>query len=756
LKNIHFVRLALLSTACAFSSVAPDASFAQSAPGASALPPAEVTQPAQVRRRAAAPARAPRQRVVRTVVAPRPVPARATNVFVESPRGPIRGYVANRSSSGTKTNTPINETPQSVSVIGAEQIRDQRPAKLDEVLRYSPGVVAGTFGNDIRNDWFLIRGFPSQDIGMFLDGLQLFETSFATWKQQPFNLERVEVLRGPSAVLYGGSSPSGIVNSVSKLPPQEPIRYVETGVNNFGNAYIAFDVGGPVATPVENGKLFYRFVGQVKAGETQTDFTPDNNYFVAPSVTWLPNEDTKITLLASVSQNKTRPQNFLPYEGTVTNAPFGRIRTDVFTGEPSSDTFLRTQEMLGYQFEHNMSDDVTFRQNARYAHVDVALSTWQGNGYAGPSSAANLSRFNFLAVDHADQAQMDSQLEYRFATGALAHKVLAGLDLKYYSIDDKQNFDFAAASLNLINPIYSNTVAATNPFRDLTLTQKQLGLYLQDQIKLDRFTLVLSGRNDWATTANDNRIGDSQSRDDSKFSGRAGLIYNFDSGVAPYVSYATSFNPVVGLNSSTTPATLQLPETGQQAEVGVKFQPAGFDGHFGFAYFDLKRQNVISNIPNSSPVLQTQTGEQTSRGIELEAVANLAPGFKVTGAFTTYNIFVSKDEDPTLIGKVPFATPRTMVSGWGDYTFQDGFLRGFGFGGGVRYVGSSYADVANLSAVPSFVLGDAAVHYEWDQWRLALNVQNITDETYVATCQGVSACFYGDRRRVLGTVGYKW
>jgi iron complex outermembrane receptor protein len=97
-----------------------------------------------------------------------------------------------------------------------------------------------------------------------------------------------------------------------------------------------------------------------------------------------------------------------------------------------------------------------------------------------------------------------------------------------------------------------------------------------------------------------------------------------------------------------------------------------------------------------------------------------------------------------------------MVSGWGDYTFQDGFLRGFGFGGGVRYVGSSYADVANLSAVPSFVLGDAAVHYEWDQWRLALNVQNITDETYVATCQGVSACFYGDRRRVLGTVGYKW
>ena len=222
------------------------------------------------------------RRVTQSAAKPKPTPPRAVVVAEENPRGAIRGYVAGRSMVGTKTNTPINETPQSITVVGSEQIRDQKPAKFDEILRYAAGVSPGTFGADTRNDWFLIRGFKSDDNSTFLDGLQLFYTAYASWKLQPFDLERVEVLRGPSAVLYGGSSPSGIVNAVSKMPPSEPIHTIETGVNNFGNAYLGFDVGGPVATSSETGKLFYRLVGQVQNGGTQVDFTPDNNYFVAP------------------------------------------------------------------------------------------------------------------------------------------------------------------------------------------------------------------------------------------------------------------------------------------------------------------------------------------------------------------------------------------------------------------------------------------------------------------------------------------
>jgi iron complex outermembrane receptor protein len=739
----------------------PLASFAQSNSGSASQPLPSVVVTSPEKRTAATTARrSPRPAAQSAAASRKPQPKReaAAATVVENPRGAVQGYVAGRSMAGTKTNTPIMETPQAISVVGSEQIRDQKPGKFDEILRYSPGVVAGTFGADTRNDWFLIRGFKSDDIGLFLDGLQLFYTSYASWKLQPFNMERVEVLRGPSAVLYGGSSPSGIVNSVSKTPPAEPIRYLETGVNNFGNAYLSFDFGGPVATSPGNGKLFYRVVGQVQNGGTQVDFTPDNNYFIAPSVTYKPDADTTFTVLASASKQDTRGINFLPYVGTVTNAPFGRIPTKLFVGDPSVDTFKRGQEMLGYQFERNVSDSVTFRQNARYAHVDVTYRGFVGNGYTNMATG-DIRRYNWYAKNTANQGDLDNQLEYRFDTGPVKHTMLFGLDMKNYRIDDYQNFQPGTVpSINALNPVYGvgDIPFSSAPFRNFLLTQNQLGTYVQDQMKFGRFTLVLSGRNDWVSTSQGDRPTGATlvNREDSKFSGRAGLIYNFDNGLAPYIAYATSYNPVIGLNASNQ---LLLPETGKQAEVGLKFQPNGFNGHFGIAVFDLKRQNVLTTDPNSVPPnLQSQTGEVTSRGLELEAVANIAPGLKMVGAFTTYDLFTSKDANPALIGLTPTNTPQQTGSLWADYTFQEGPLRGFGFGGGVRYVGKSFADIANTLVVPSVVLGDAAVHYEWQNWRAALNVINIADTIYVASCASDTSCFYGDRRRVTASLAYKW
>ncbi len=187
----------------------------------------------------------------------------------------------------------------------------------------------------------------------------------------------------------------------------------------------------------------------------------------------------------------------------------------------------------------------------------------------------------------------------------------------------------------------------------------------------------------------------------------------------------------------------------------MKIEPTGLDGYFGASLFDLKRQNVLTTDPNN-PLQSVQTGEVTSRGIELEAVANVMPGLKVTGAFTNFHIFVSKDLNPTLIDTVPTNTPSTIASLWGDYTFQSGALAGFGFGAGVRYNGESYADQANSLVVPSYVVGDVALHYELKNWRFALNVTNIADKIFVATCQTPTACFYADRRRAVASVSYKW
>ncbi|WP_407189866.1 TonB-dependent siderophore receptor [Bradyrhizobium centrosematis] len=750
------LRSAVLATASAWV-LMPQASLAQSSAqsGAQNLPSVTVTAPEARRRAAATPQRrAPRS--VQTASRSKPQPQRNVG-FVETPRGPVNGYVAGRSSSGTKANTPIMETPQSVSVIGAEQIRDQKPNKLDEVLRYTAGVRAGTFGTDTRNDWWLIRGFKSEDIGLFLDGMQLFYTSYASWKLQTPNMERVEVLRGPSAVLYGGSSPSGIVNVISKMPPAEPIRYVEAGVNNFGNAYVSFDMGGPVATSLENGKLFARVVGQVQNGGTQVNFTPDNNYFIAPSFTWKPDADTSFTVLASASKQDTRGINFLPYQGTVTNAPFGKIPISFFVGDPSVDKFTREQEMLGYQFERNLTDDLTFRQNARFAHVDISYRGYVGNGWDNINTAT-MGRYNWYAKNTANQANLDNQLEYRFNTGPVRHTMLFGVDLRGYQIDDYQAFGFGVPSVNVFNPAYGGAEVPLpgTPFRNYLITQKQAGTYLQDQMKLGNFTLVLSGRNDWVETTQEARDTGATiaSRDDSRFSGRAGLIYNFDNGIAPYVSYSTSYNPIIGLNASNQ---LLLPETGKQTEIGVKVAPVGFDGYFTVSVFDLVRQNVTTTTgAGIVPVLQNQTGEVTSRGIELEAVANVTRELKLIGAFTSYHLFTSKDLDPALVGKTLTNTPQLLASGWADYTFKEGPLTGFGFGGGLRYIGSSWADQANTLQVPSVLLGDLALHYEWQNWRTALNVINLTDKIYVASCASATSCFYGDRRRVTASVSYKW
>lgn len=681
-------------------------------------------------------------------------PVTLPTIQVEGTSSGEQGYVAPRNTTATKTNTPWIETPQSVSTVTAEQMRDQKAMTLSEIVRYSPGVRGETFGLDFRNDWFLLRGFTSQNEALFLDGMQLFYTSYASWKLLPFGLERLDVLRGPSAALYSGGSPGGVINAVSKKPPFEPLRYIEVGVNNYGNRYLGIDIGGPLAVSSDYGKFYYRLTGWVQGGDTQVDHTKNDNYFINPALTWKPNMDTTLTLLASVSQHKTNGLNFLPYVGTVAPAPFGRISTSLFTSEPGIDQFRRDQQMIGYQFETALSNSVTFRQSARYAHVNVNITQAYGAGYATTPAAANLARFTFWDTPDANQLNLDNQLEYRFNTGPVSHIALVGLDAKQYTVDDYGAFA-AAPSLNLLNPVYTVTSlpAGAAPFQSYFLTQKTAGLYAQDQIKWDRLILTLSGRYDLVRTDNHNRVGSDQARNDGKFTGRAGLSYLLPMGLAPYVTYSTSYNPVVGVNSATK--QLLEPETGKQTEIGVKYEPTWFNGQFSAAYFDLVRQNVLTTDPNNS-LLTTQTGEVASRGWEFEAVANPLPGLKMTAAYTIYDIHTTQDLNPVNVGKVPTGVPQQFGSVWADYTFQSGPLRGFGFGAGVRYVGESYADPDNTLVVPSYTLVDAAVHYEIDGWRAAINVANIADKTYVASCASTTSCYYGDRLRTTASLSYKW
>ena len=668
--------------------------------------------------------------------------------------GPVQGFTATESTAGTKTGTPLSRTPASVSVVGARQIEATRAESVPEALRYTPGVRPDSFGFDPRNDWFLIRGFTAQETGYFLDGLQLFSTAFGTFRVEPWGLERIDVLRGPASSLYGGSGSGGLIDAISKRPTPTPYHKLEVGVDNFGNAYGAFDVSGPVAP---GSPWSYRLAALGRGGGTQVDSTDFDRGFVAPSLSYRPDGATSLTFLGQYMRDFTNGQNFLPYQGTVRPAPYGRISTRAFTSDPAIDKFEREQAFVGYEFEHSFGNAITVRQNFRYSHLDIQDQTAYGLGYAAAPSATSalLARGNFITTPRVNQITVDNQLQAQVDTSALQHTLLFGVDYKHYQLDDNQGFTSAPA-FDLLNHNYN--VVTTAPNSRYTLArdiQDQLGFYAQDQIQLGRVSLVLSGREDLVDTSVANRLYPALSTetDPTRFTGRAAAIYNTDVGINPYVGYSTSFNPVLGTNSATQQPL--RPESGEQEEVGVKLQAPSLPVTASLALFNLTRSNVLTADPTNA-LVTLQTGEQRSRGIELDTTATLAEGLKAVGAFTAYDITNTRDLNTAIVGKVPVAVPEMLSSLFIDYTIPDGAFRGVGFGAGERFVGRSYADQLNQYKVPDYWLTDAALHYERDGYRAAINVQNLFDRTYVGSCSSVSACFYGDRRRITASLSYTW
>ncbi len=670
----------------------------------------------------------------------------------ETARGPVAGYVASRSATATKTDTPLIRTPQSISVIGAQQIEAQRSQTISEAVRYTPGIYANQFGPDTRLDWFLIRGFSATETGLFRDGLQLFQTAFANFRIDPFGAERIEVLRGPAATLFGGSPVGGLVNIVSKRPTAEPFRYVELGGGSFNQRYAAFDLGGPADS---SGHWFYRLTGKLQNSDAQVRFAPEDRYYIAPSFTYKPDGATTFTVLTSFQRDETGGAGqFLPYLGTVRpNASGLRIARTLNASDPLIDGYTRNQANLGYEFEHHVDDVWTVRQNFRFSFTEVRDQRYVGNGYAD-TAQTELARYGFLTTPRAGLFTVDNQAQARFHDGTFGHTLLMGVDYKRYSLSDNQGTTFPVASLNILSPRYFQASARPLPYRVIDQQLQQVGLYAQDQVALtERLTFLIGGRQDFVTSDLQDKLapGNSTTQNESAFTGRLGLIYNFDNGLAPYVTYGTSFNPTPGVDAANRPFKA---DRGEQIEVGAKFQPLGWNTFFTVAAFDLVRANVLTPDPNFA-FQNVQLGKVRSQGFEASATTSLAEGLNLIASYTVYGLRTIEGTGEG-VGRVPVGIPETFASLWADYTIPVGDWKGFGFGGGVNYVGRSYADVANTLTVPEYVTFDAAVHYEREGWRAAVNIQNAGDKRFVASCSNATSCFYGTQRRIVASLGYRW
>lgn len=686
------------------------------------------------------------------------------NAAGASATGPVDGYVAKATATGSKTAMPLNEIPQSVSVVGREELDDRAVVnKVDEALRYTPGVLSAPFGTDPDTDWFYIRGFDAAQTGLFLDGLPLFSFGFGNFQVDPFMLERVEVLKGPASVLYGGSNPGGIINLISKRPLDEPLYYTEVGINSNGNAFTGFDVNDKLN---DDGTVRYRLTGKVAGGDNYSDYSEDLRGFILPQVTYAPDDATSLTvfgLLQGLDQVHVG-NGFLPYVGTVEDAPFGKIDRDAYYSEPDIDEGSYTQQMLGYEFKHDFDNGWTFTQNARYANLHKHEKYPYTYGYVGGAPTGPdylLNRIGFEATSKVDSFSIDNRTETDFDHGATTHTFLAGLDYKYYRLDHIQAC-CGATPISATNPVYGTPQGANFVYLDQIVTQQQIGLYAQDQIRFgDGWLVTLNGRYDYVDTKSDAAIGTSYESNDGAFSGRAGLAYEFDNGLTPYVSAATFFNPLVGTGTSdpsdpTNPAKMVAlePEEGYQYEAGVKYEPSFIDGLLTASVFQITKQNVSIAVPGF--FVNSQLGEVRSRGVELEGKINLNTNWKTISAFSYTDLEVTEDLNASLIGNTPVLIPETQASLWLDYTVANGTFEGVSLGAGVRYQGESWADAENTKKVPAATLVDAAIRYEKNDWTASLNVANLFDKEYVAGCQGLQTCGYGESRTFTLKLSKKW
>ena len=667
---------------------------------------------------------------------------------------PVKGIVAKSTRSGTKSTTELKEVPQSVTVVGREQIDDQSPQKIDEALRYVAGVSTSTYGTDADTDWFFIRGFQAEQTGVFLDGLSLFQTGFGTFLVDPFFLERIEVIKGPSSVLYGSGNPGGFVNMISKRPTDEPLRYVETGINNFGNGYLGLDFSDKLGS---SDVMSYRVTGKLSGGGWETDHAKDFRGTIAPSLTWSPDDSTSLTILSSYQNiDLTHTSTgFLPYVGTVVDSPnFGRIPRDFFYGDEDFDTYERQQAMIGYEFEHTFDNIWTVRQNVRYANVSLKEDALYANG-ASLVDPTKIARYRFAHDTDVGLLTVDNQLEGEFATGGLAHNLLVGLDYRHYNIDQVQaTGGFVPGDLDIDpqNPIYGNVTLPNlfDPYADNEFKRDQVGIYAQDQIKFGGgWVATLNGRYDFVSTKIDDRTAaalGSTDTDNSKFTWRAALAYEFENGLTPYVSYSTSFNPATSVDPVNG---LPDPDEGKQWEAGVKYQPDFMDALITAAYFDITRENVVKSEFVGGMSRYYAIGEVKARGFEASAQANVTEGLKAIAAFTYIDMEVVKDLRPELVGNTPVQVPDLTASFWLDYSFQNDALSGLSVAAGVRHVGKSWANDANTLKVPAATLVDAAIRYEKDNWSVALNASNLFDKRYVASCQSEGSCGYGAGRTFM-------
>lgn len=664
----------------------------------------------------------------------------------------------------SKTNIPLIETPQSVSVVTRAQIDLLNFIDTQQAVRYTAGAFGENYGPDPRYDFVTVRGFTPRQ---YIDGLAVpATTTISSTGVDLYAFESLDILKGPSSALYGLAPPGGILNETSRRPSSVFGGEFEGkyGTDNF--AELATTFTGPVA-PV----LDVRFTGLYRHTDSEIDFAHTQRMLAAPAATLKLGSNTKLTGLLYYQYDKVEggQGGFLPIWGTLLPNPNGKIKHSTNLDDPA-DIFRRHQYGVGYDLEHRFSDAIKFHSNTKWSdyHEATPIGIYSGGGFVNttdptlPNYYRDLQQYNFSYKERVRSFATDNRLDMRLDTGPLQHKLLLGVD--YRNVKNVAAFNFVFAGIiNAFDPVYDpafeKDIGYPTAYNNQTI--KQTGVYGQDQIKLGQLFVTLGGRYDWV----DEHIPASNlDQKQHKFTYRVGANYVTASGLAPYVSYATSFEPVIGTDSVTNQPF--KPSSVRQWEGGLKYDarslPSDIRLFATLAIFDIKETNFVSPQIGITPVFVTQGGEVEVYGGEAELVARIHDQLAINASYSyNHSEVKSAPSEPLDVGYPLPTTPKHKLSLFVDYTLQKGALGGLGAGVGMRYNSKSSGALPGQFATPVIYTGaatlfDAIIHYDIPGWRFAVNGSNVLNKTYIARCAGNYGCVFGAGRQIIGTVTMKF
>jgi iron complex outermembrane receptor protein len=632
-------------------------------------------------------------------------------------------YRVPNASTGTRTDTLIRDIPQTIQVVPEEVIRDQKVTRLRDALLNVGGVLQdGGFGGTA--DQIGIRGFFGGGLfggGILVDGFKDGRSGI----RETANLERIEVLKGPASVLYGGFEPGGVINLVTKQPLRDPFFNAELSVGSFSTFRPSIDISGPLNS---DKTLLYRLNSVYETSDGFRDFDQDTQrFFISPILKWEINKATNLIFQFDYL-NDERPfdRGLLALGEDILDTPLER-----FFGEPDD---VRKVEEIGfsYRLEHNFDDNWKIRNAFRYQSSDTF--DYRAEPVRLNETTGILSR-NFRANDdYRETYTLQTDLVGKFATGSINHTLLFGIDLARATQGGTQKRLPAGLtpSINVFNPVYNvipkpGLEELTVVVRDNQDTGDGLGIFLQNQIAMaDNLKFLVGGRLDIVDqNSKDLRDGSESNQYDTAIIPRLGIVYQPIEPISLYASYSQSFQPNFATRAD---GSVLESERGTQYEVGVKGE--FLDGRLAgtLAAYHITKSN-IATTDLANPDFSVPIGKQRNQGIEFNVAGQILPGWNVIASYSYIDAEITEDNSG-LAGNRPANVPFNTASLWTTYELQRGSLQGLGFGLGLFYVGDRLGDADNTYTIPGYLRTDVAIYYQRNNWRAGINIQNLFNEKY--------------------------